>query len=315
MICPYCGTSCESDTIFCPKCGKVILYQTTPVSGFPLLPEDEMPTGSPIPMAEAESEDSGSPEIPSVDTPHDESTAPEADALPSRDIAPPPRRKPKKTEGSAGKKLRIACVVLSLVTAAALAGTIYMYSSFRSQRVNLSINQTERASAEAEVAALTTQIAGLDAQLETITAERDALALSVTELETTINSIESSVNQSTYDRETAERELTLAQEDIAALSAQITEIQGQLTQAQSDLLAAQESNETLQSSYDELAEAHETAETKLSFYDGYVVFIMVGNKDKYYHKYDCEDFTRRNFIAYNTKLAELEGYTKCPNCG
>ena len=41
---------------------------------------------------------------------------------------------------------------------------------------------------------------------------------------------------------------------------------------------------------------------------------MLGSDTKYYHKYDCKNFEKRNFLAYSTKLAEANGYSPCPIC-
>ncbi len=51
---------------------------------------------------------------------------------------------------------------------------------------------------------------------------------------------------------------------------------------------------------------------KADFTDQHIALIVP--RTPYYHTYDCEEFDRSNFIAYNIKSAENRGYRPCPLC-
>ncbi len=54
------------------------------------------------------------------------------------------------------------------------------------------------------------------------------------------------------------------------------------------------------------------AAKKADFTDRHIALIVPGRI--YYHTYDCEEFDRNHFIAYNVKTAENRGYLPCPDC-
>jgi septal ring factor EnvC (AmiA/AmiB activator) len=126
--------------------------------------------------------------------------------------------------------------------------------------------------------------------------------------------MESSVNQSEYDKKAAQRELSEAEEELQTLSDSISELQTQLTDAEAALEESQAAQAELQEENDSLTASISAYEDETAFYDSYVVFVMLSSDTKYYHKYDCGTFTKRNFLAYSTKLAEANGYSPCPTC-
>ena len=55
---------------------------------------------------------------------------------------------------------------------------------------------------------------------------------------------------------------------------------------------------------------------KANFLDGFIVIILDDDTNQY-HTFDCAYEALINgtsFWAYNTELAEYEGYTACPVC-
>ena len=98
------------------------------------------------------------------------------------------------------------------------------------------------------------------------------------------------------------------------LQSDLDAAQSALESAQSELQSTQAENESLAEENDELQEKLDDYEEKVEFYDTHVVFVMVSSADRYYHKYDCANFTKRNFLAYSIRLAESNGYTACPVC-
>lgn len=51
---------------------------------------------------------------------------------------------------------------------------------------------------------------------------------------------------------------------------------------------------------------------KVDFFDENVVFC--DDESNYYHKYECENWNRNSFYAYNTENAIYQGYKPCPEC-
>lgn len=98
------------------------------------------------------------------------------------------------------------------------------------------------------------------------------------------------------------------------MAEQLTALENSLAETQEKLTAAESENETLKQDNSALKETIKANDTEISFYDSYVVFVMLSSDNKYYHKYDCQDFTQKNFLAYSTKLAEANGYAPCPKC-
>lgn len=306
MRCPHCDQELEQIASFCPFCGG-----TTPQPASPeeepvkviqrLYPPETAP--APEPIIESEPAPSSPPE-PSPVISQNASTAPSA----------PTVKKAKREPKGTSRSLRICTTIAVIIAILCGISTAYVLTSTHGLRVELTKAQTERASAEAAVTNLGSQISQLEESLASVKEERDQLSAQVTDLTAEVNSMESSVNQSAYDKEAAQRELLEAQEDVKALSGEITEVRNQLTTTESALQDEKDAKEKLQSDYDTLKDAQKEMEDELSFYDSYVVFVMLGSSSKYYHKYDCEDFTQRSFLAYSTKLAEANGYSPCPKC-
>ena len=54
--------------------------------------------------------------------------------------------------------------------------------------------------------------------------------------------------------------------------------------------------------------------SKLRFYEMYVVFVSSNDGTNLYHKYGCEDFDSSSFRAYNINLAKANGYVAHKKC-
>lgn len=311
MLCPHCGQELELVASFCPFCGGM-----TPV------PEQSASEEAPpkviqrlYPPVQEESTPPAPEPEPSAAEPMQE-VSPDAlpPAPPSTPNTYPEKKQPKGKKRGSNRRLAILASVTTLIAIICAFSSIYVLANTHGLRVELTKAQTERASAEAAVTSLGSQISELEASLSSVKEERDQLSGQVSELTSKVNSMESSVNQSAYDKEAAQRELQQAQDDVKALSGEITEVRGQLTAAQTALEEETAAKEQLQTDLDTLKAGQKEMEEEIGFYDDYVVFVMLGSSSKYYHKYDCEDFTRRNFLAYSTKLAEANGYSACSKC-
>lgn len=318
MNCTYCGTAVEDFAVFCPVCGKMVLPPKMTAS--PEVPAEETQEKSAKKTAQRiyppRSDDAGeacfseSEIFLSLESEESGDTALH-DQEPSIERKPPvPHKKAAKTN----QRLVVLAVVFALIAAIAVGVAVYVGMNTHNLRVELTKAQTERASAQASVESLEKQVTELDTSLSEVKEERDALSLEAADLSTKVNSMESSVNQSAYDKESAERDLADAQEDIKALSQQITDIQTKLNETEDKLSETEAANEQLQLDCEAAEEKAKGYEDEVGFYDTYVVFVMLSSDTKYYHKYDCEDFTKRNFLAYSTKLAEANGYSPCPKC-
>ena len=126
--------------------------------------------------------------------------------------------------------------------------------------------------------------------------------------------MKSSVSQAEYDKTAAQKELETAKEQLQTLSDSVTDLTQQLEDANTELETAKSQQQSLQDANDSLTQENAAYADKIGFYDTYVVFVMLGSENKYYHKYDCKNFDKRNFVAYSTKLAEANGYSPCPIC-
>lgn len=308
MLCPNCNEKLEDFAMFCPRCGKMVIPPKSVADSTDSA--DSVETSIPAPSEASET--------PPKKTPQ-KLYPPEEKAVPECTVAPAPakthvRSSKRQRTSKYNRGLVILSVILGIIAAISVAITVYILTNTHGMRVELTKAQTERASAQAAVGTLQEEVSTLETTLADVRGQRDSLSDEVSQLTSQINSMESSANQSAYDREAIERELAEAQEDVKALSGQITEVQGQLTETQAKLDSALAEKDKLQEDYDALLSTQKETEKELNFYDSYVVFVMLSNSSKYYHKYDCEDFTQKNFLAYSTKLAEANGYTPCPKC-
>jgi outer membrane murein-binding lipoprotein Lpp len=300
MECPHCGAKLEEFDSFCPACGEYALP----------LQNTEPPEEEPVP--EAEETSSAPRKVPTRLYPPPEHTDDTADASEA------PEKPPK---NPANRRLVILTIIFGILAAAAIGAAAYVLIHTNGLQVQLRKAQTEQASAEATVQSLQTKIEALQESLDSTRTERSDLSDQVDELSGKINAMESSVNQSEYDKQAAQRELSEAEEELQTLSDSITELQTQLTDTQADLEESQAALEESQAAQEKLQEENDSLTASVSayqdetaFYDSYVVFVMLSSDTKYYHKYDCSTFTKRNFLAYSTKLAEANGYSPCPTC-
>lgn len=305
MNCPHCNEPLGDKATFCPNCNKIAI--PTRASAEAPKKEDKPPKKVAQRIYPPQKPQEVEPEPPEAKpvTPVPETQAP-SPAL--------ERQNPgvvAKKQSNGWKNLSIVLVILTLIAAAV---SIYITVSTHGMRVELTKAQTERASAQATVESLGKQVAQLEDTLESTRQERDDLKNEAASLCSQVNAMESTVNQSTYDKDAAQRELEAATEEKDALADQVTELETSLTETQEKLAAAEAEKDTLQKDNTSLKETVKANETEISFYDSYVVFVMLSSDNKYYHKYDCSDFTQKNFLAYSTKLAEANGYSPCPKC-
>lgn len=332
MICPICGFKMGENDAFCSNCGNFALplkEHDRPVPVFdppPGTPTDDsavVPTPpelqSPAPkqprkVAERLYPPQTNP-APLVDlsvfSAQPESDAPHTDF--SQDATPPepsvfqtpaaPTPAPKKS----AKHLKILTIAACCLAVIAIGVAAYVLVSTSSLRAQLNRAQKESFTAQANAAELETQVSALRASLEAARADSQSLGAQVASLQSQLSDMETSVNQSLYDKDSALRQLEEAKTEKEAMQAQLTE-------AQDSLKAAQEDNETLREENETLSQQVTDYQAQVDFYDTYVVFVMLDSTDKYYHRYHCGNFTRRNFLAYSVKLAEANGYAPCPNC-
>lgn len=311
MNCPHCGMKLEDFATFCPGCGKIAIPTRKSAVSPDTAPQSDNAPEEKAPKKVAQR----------LYPPPEAEPAPEPEPEPAPIPEAPPAPVEKKPVPASTKKiqksnqrLKVLTVIFAVTAAIAVGVAAYVLTSTHGLRVELTKAQTERASALASVESLGKQVAELETSLDSVKQEKNQLSTEVSSLTSQINAMESSVNQSAYDKESAERELAEAQEDVKALSKQITEVQAQLTETEKTLEETEAANEKLQEDYDAMEKKAKGYEDEVGFYDTYVVFVMLNSDTKYYHKYDCEEFTKRNFLAYSTKLAEANGYSPCPKC-
>lgn len=316
MNCPHCGEPLGDKATFCPGCNKIAIPARTPAEPSPAQekppkkvaqrlypPPQEIPQ-EPRPAPEAYEPVSQPDSAPVLLPPEpQESQKPQEPLSPvAFKAAPKPNR------------WKTATWILIPLAAIALLISIYVLSSTRGLRVELTKAQTERASAQASVESLGKQVAQLEDTLESTRQERDDLKNEAASLRSQVNAMESTVNQSTYDKDAVQRQLDEAIAEKDALAEQVTGLETELSQTQEKLTSTETERDDLKQENDTLRDTVKASESEINFYDSYVVFVMLSSNDKYYHKYDCQDFTQKNFLAYSTKLAESNGYSPCPKC-
>lgn len=303
MNCPHCGQALGDKATFCPGCNKIAIPTRT--SADAPQKEDKPPKKvaqriyPPQKPEEAKTEPPAAP-------PHAPDPESQPQKAPSQKANPPAKKQQ--------NRWKTLSMVLAILTFIAAVAAIYITVSTHGMRVELTKAQTERASAQASVESLGKQVAQLEATLESTRQERDDLKNEAASLRSQVNAMESTVNQSTYDKDAAQRELEAATKEKDALAEQVTELETSLSVTQEKLTAAESERDSLKKDNDTLRDTVKTSESEIEFYDSYVVFVMLSSSDKYYHKYDCQKFTKKNFLAYSTKLAESNGYSPCPKC-
>ena len=353
MVCPKCGARPGPSDLFCEQCGEYLLptFEDKPEadtdSAAPAAFPDPEPAGKekkqviklyppekgkksvitatgrkehPDAVKAAEhNKQKAKKEAPAPDfnagTDGDKDHGPTADGH-------PPISGENEDSAKEWKRGMIVAIVIAIIVAAAAAGfLVYTWRSSKITRNQLNRAITERDNAYATVSSLEEQI---DALEESLSSERDnssSLNSQVDDLETRLSGMESDVSQSTVDKENAERKLTAVQERIdtlteneIALKAEIEEKDATIEENQSTISDLEAEKADLEEEKEALQETIDENESTLDFYDSYVVFVMLSDTDKLYHKLDCTRFTRQNFLAYSPKLAEASGYSPCPLC-
>ena len=313
MVCPNCGAVLEDFDALCPGCGKTIQKNpdgtltaldpqssSEPVEAPPkkvakrLYPPEEAEPQTPTAPAKA-------PPDSSANALESSPTEPKAPISPTTPPAAPTAKVPVK------RRLIILAVVLGILAVAAAAIAVSFYLKTDGLRVQAQKAQMENAAAQATLEDTQDQLTALQEKYNTALQDNDELSSQVEDLSAQIRDMKSSVSQSEYDKTTAQKELEDAQADLKTLNDSVSELNTQLTEAQDKLEEVQKDNETL-------TKENAAYEEEVGFYDTYVVFVMLGSDTKYYHKYDCKNFEKRNFLAYSTKLAEANGYSPCPIC-
>ncbi len=306
MVCPNCGAALDHFDSFCPVCGKYSLS----LKSEPPEPESEIepntaPETEPVQNALPLEEPQETPPLPEKLKRQPKKTPkrlyPPEELLETLEHPEPAKK------SSANRKLVIFAVIMGLLAAIAIGTAVYITAHTGSLRVQLRKAQTERASAEASAENLAKEVASLQENLQTTKTEKTELEEQITGLTSQISGMETDVNQAKYDQSTATQKLETIQGEIDTLNGTVDELETKLEDAE----AAQEE---LQTENDSLSAKVEDYESEISFYNSYVVFVMLDSETKYYHKYGCGYFTKQNFLAYSTKLAEANGYSPCPNC-
>ncbi|MDD6023741.1 MAG: hypothetical protein PUC06_05815 [Oscillospiraceae bacterium] len=211
-------------------------------------------------------------------------------------------------------KYRVLLFLLLAAFIGTLCGLIYVVGNTANMRAQLRRAQSDEATAVENAEGLEAQITELQTNLEEARTDAKEKAEEVKALTAQIADMESSVNQTTYDKESAQRQLEEAQTELTALNTEITDLETKLSDAESQLEAANTALSEAQEENKALTDANAALTAETEFYDSYVVFVMTTATDKYYHKFDCPNFTQKSFLAYSTKLAESNGYIPCPIC-
>ena len=218
-------------------------------------------------------------------------------------------------------KLKRLCIILGIVAAVTTLLSIVILATTGTLKAQLRKAQSDALAAQAAVADLEDQITELNTSMDGYRGENDALNQQITSLTGQVNNMETSVNQSQYDKEAAEKDLENAEAELKTLGETISGLQKELEDTQGKLTVANnladdlsENNDILTKERDGLKSAKKDLEKELAFYETYIVFVLQGDENRYYHNKNCEDFSPSGFYAYNMKLAESNGYMPCPNC-
>ena len=347
MECPICGHPLGENDAFCENCGNfalplqnndrsVPLIQTppgTPTEGTTQVPAPKDSASAPAnrpprkvaerlyPPPDADLEEhepiSADPDPVPAESAH--AAHPAAEKRPAQRPASAHTEPPKEPRSSRVWKVvaGIACCLALL----SIAIAVYIVVTTAGLQVQLNKAQKENSTAQANAQDLEAQVASLTDSLSASETERESLGEQVAELQSQINGMEGSVNQSEYDKENAQRQLDEintqlkeANTQLEAAQSENTDLQQQLKDSQDALSDAESENETLTTENEALQEQMKDYEAEAEFIDEYVVFVIINNADRYYHKYSCPNFTQRNFLAYSVRLAESNGYTPCPVC-
>ena len=323
MECPICGHQLGENDAFCPNCGNFSLPMQ---DGGEPLPSVPLPEGTPTdgtalvePPSSLESDEPKPPRKvaerlypPAEDIPEPEEPVAKDGPVKAPSGKQPPRHHRDRRRVHRG--WRVAAILCGVFAVAAAAISVYVMLSTASMRVQLNKAQKESSTAQANAADLETQVETLTADLEEAKTTNESLGEQVAELQSQINEMETSVNQNQYDKDSALSQLEEANTQLADMTEERDALETELEDTKTALADAEAENETLSDANDTLSERVDELTAETEFYDTYVVFVMTGSANRYYHKYDCPEFTRRSFVAYSTRLAEANGYTPCPIC-
>lgn len=128
-----------------------------------------------------------------------------------------------------------------------------------------------------------------------------------------IEELEAENKTLTEGKTALEKEKATLTEEKAALEKQIADLSAELQALKDSGAAATTTIADLQNQLTEKQNELAAVTERLNFYDQYVV-VVYDDGSKWYHTYGCEHHSGDSFWAYNTKLAEYEGFSPCPYC-
>jgi regulator of replication initiation timing len=311
MYCIKCGKEIAEGELFCVECS--------------LIPDPVVPAA-----AEKKAVKKPADPAPKVQ-PAKADKAPKTSqpAKPAAKPAPKPAPKQPVPAKQARPWGLIICLLVALAVAAGAVAYIALnYQDLNQQKAALRVREADLSLRENEIADLQTAYDKSLDDLADMTDQRDTLQDQVTALQDEINGNESERNQTQYDISTKEKEIERLTEENDTLGAEVTALEQdnalkdesieQLTTdketLETDLADMTDQRDTLQSDYDALKLLSDGYQVKSDFLDDYIVFVL-NNGSSYYHNFDCPNFTRRDFWAYNRSLAVSNGYSACPVCG
>lgn len=224
--------------------------------------------------------------------------------VPVKRAAPQPMgpRQTDRRPGS-GRGVKTALVIVTLLLIAVVGLGVWQYGNFTVQQNRLLSKEASLAVREQDLDDLNAEIAELQSQLDDAEASIADRDLKIQDLQAQLAGSQSSQSQSQYDLSTTQAELDRLEEENRQLLELAEDLETQID-------GLNEEKKTLEAAL----EAAAADKAKAEFLDTYVVFVE-DNGSKVYHTYDCSEFSKTNFWAYNRKLAEDKGYTPCPVCG
>lgn len=210
-------------------------------------------------------------------------------------------------------KLMIPFILVCALLIGVSVFTVYSYGKISVQKANYRAKEASLSSREKELSSLQTDYDTVCAELEAAETTISEQSATISSLEDEISTLEGSASQSEYDitemQKTIET-LTTTNEELTAANATLTTDKANLAY-ELELKATEITS--LEGQLSTMTSNYNTAQSKVDFMNTYVVFVN-NNGSNTYHKYDCSSFTKANFWAYSTKLAENYGYTPCSNC-
>ena len=256
----------------------------------------------------------------------------------------PPKAKTKKPANI--RHSRNVFLTLFLITAVITAGCVFYiarnYTKQQQETARLRVYENDLKVREAEMDELEQELSDAQDRETAWLEEKESLNAAIDELNTQLTGTESAMSQSIYDRTAQQQQITKLEEEKSEMDTLLDERDAEIedleirnqdleeenarqeetiTQMTEEAETLNEDFEELQKDYDELKEDYEELEKtnssykeEINFIDRYVVFVE-DDGSRYYHTYDCPNFTRSNFWVYNRSLAKSSGYTACPVCG